>query len=64
MVDSGAFDPEKLKNAMENRMKKAQGVSKTSEMEAAIQMPTGVSDRGRSYLWTAPGKSARSNPWG
>lgn len=40
------------------------GTYTNEEVEAAIRMLTGVSDAGRSYLWTAQGKSEKSNPWG
>lgn len=33
------------------------------EVEAAIGMVGGLSDRARSYLWEAQGKSEKSNPW-
>ena len=38
MLASG-FDPEKLKNGMETRMKKAAGVTKTSELESRYMHP-------------------------
>lgn len=34
------------------------------EVEAAIEMLTGLSDPAKSYLWTAQGKSDKNNPWG
>ena len=34
------------------------------EVEEAINMLTGLSDEARGYLWTAQGKSEKSNPWG
>ena len=34
------------------------------EVEAAIEMLSGLSDEARSYLWSSQGKSDKSNPWG
>lgn len=39
------------------------GTYTNDEVEAAIGMLTGLSDTGRSYLWTAQGKSESSNPY-
>ncbi|MBO7669837.1 MAG: hypothetical protein J6S60_04530, partial [Oscillospiraceae bacterium] len=40
MIDSGRFDADKIKTAMENRMKKTQGVTKASELDARYMNPT------------------------
>lgn len=34
------------------------------EVEAAIEMLSGLSNEARSYLWSSQGKSDKSNPWG
>lgn len=40
------------------------GTYTNDEVEDAINMLTGLSDEEKSYLWTAQGKSEKSNPWG
>lgn len=39
------------------------GTYTNDEVEAAIDMLTGLSDEARSYLWTSSGKSGKSNPY-
>lgn len=40
------------------------GTYTNDEVRAAIEMLNGLTDAERSYLWTAQGKSDKSNPWG
>ena len=39
------------------------GTYTNEEVEAAIDMLTGLSDEARSYLWTSSGKSGKSDPY-
>lgn len=47
MIASGDFSEEKVKNAMESRMKKAQGVSKVKEMESRYLTPEAENEYNR-----------------